>query len=72
MKQKQNEEERHIARMGELIEKMKEGHPNTFWEPRMKELLPFYLEYIRTYPNDAEYVLMAYAWDAWKYALQQR
>lgn len=45
---------------------------DTFWQPRMNEVLPMYKEYLEAHPEDLEFVLKAYAWHMYHYALKPR
>ena len=45
---------------------------DTFWGPRMDELLHQYFVYLQNHPNELGNVLKAYAWHAFNYALKQR
>lgn len=52
--------------------RMEGVHAGTFWQPRMDEILPFYLEYLKEHPDDLRFVLKGYAWHSFNYALKQR
>lgn len=68
-----NRQEEIRSEMEYYLEKVKSQESNeTFWGPRMDELLPQYFVYLQNHPNELGNVLKAYAWHAFNYALKQR
>ena len=58
----------------QMIDRVKNTilNADTFWQPRMNEVLPMYKEYLEAHPEDLEFVLKAYAWHMYHYALKPR
>lgn len=73
-KHKLSKEDLLKAQMLSSIDRVKQEiiNANTFWQPRMNELLPFYKEYLAAHPEDLDFVLKGFAWHAYHHALKPR
>ena len=73
-KKKLSKEDLLKSQMLSHIDRVKQTILNaeTFWQPRMNEVLPMYKEYLEEHPEDIDFVLKAYAWHMYHYALKPR
>lgn len=73
MKKKISKQEEIREDMEFYLKKVKSQESmDTFWGPKMDELLMQYLIYLQNHQNEIGDVLKAYAWHAFNNALKQR